>query len=164
MIFRVGIGYDVHKIDLLNKESKPLVLGGIKISDEIRLIAHSDGDVLIHAICDAILGAANLGDIGLIYPNTNENYKNYKSTIFLRKINKVLIKKGFTIVNIDSTIILENPKLSFFYNKIKKNLSKILTIEPKKISIKATTNEGIGFIGRGEGIAAIAVVLLEKNN
>lgn len=156
MNLRVGFGYDIHKI-IYGKE---LFLGGVKIETNFGLEAHSDGDVLIHAICDSLLGAANLRDIGYHFPNYSEKYKNISSLVLLKEVNHLLISNNFKIQNIDSTIIAEKPKIQPYIEDMKKIISDTLSINTCQISIKATTNEGLGFIGRGEGIAAFAISLI----
>lgn len=153
---RIGIGYDVHPI----VENRKLFLGGIEIPCEFGLYGHSDADVLIHAISDAILGAAGLPDIGFFFPNTPE-YKDISSCVILEEVKKK-IDNDYTIVNIDSVVIAEKPKISPYICMMKEKLASILGINPISIGIKATTNEKLGFIGRKEGIVAIAVVLLNE--
>ena len=154
--FRIGHGYDVHRLD----EKRELFLGGVKIPASKGCVAHSDGDVLIHAICDALLGAANLGDIGKHFPDNDPQYKNISSTILLEKVLEILKYNKFKINNIDSTICLQKPKIAPFIENIQSNLSYILKIET--VSVKATTTEKLGFVGREEGIAAYAVALIRK--
>jgi len=154
--FRIGHGYDVHRLD----EKRELFLGGVKIPASKGCVAHSDGDVLIHAICDALLGAANLGDIGKHFPDDDPQYKNISSTILLNKVLEILNDNKFAINNIDSTICLQKPKISPFIESIQSNLANILKIET--VSVKATTTENLGFIGKEEGIAAYAVALIRK--
>mgnify|MGYP000353096355 FL=1 len=154
--FRIGHGYDVHRLN----ETRELFLGGVKIPASKGCVAHSDGDVLIHAICDALLGAANLGDIGKHFPDNDPQYKDISSTILLDKIVEILKEKKFAINNIDSTICLQQPKLSPFIESIRSNLAHILKID--SVSVKATTTEQLGFIGKEEGIAAYAVALIHK--
>ncbi len=154
---RIGFGYDVHPL----VPGRPLILGGITIPYLYGLEGHSDADVLIHAICDALLGAIAAGDIGKHFPNKDPQYKNIKSTILLKKVMEIVKGKGFRIVNIDATIVAEGPKLSDFISRMIKEISNIVEIEPERINIKATTTEGLGFIGRGEGISAYAIVLVE---
>ena len=158
MSYRVGQGYDVHR--LAAKES--LWLGGVLIPHNMGTVAHSDGDVLIHAICDALLGAACLGNIGLHFPDTSDEYKNIDSKILLKKTYDMVEKHGFAIVNIDSTIIAQNPKLNPHIPQMVNTLAGILGIESGKVSVKATTTEKLGFEGREEGISAQAVVLLKE--
>ncbi len=158
MNIRIGQGIDFHRLET----GLELWLGGIKIQSEKGCIAHSDGDVLLHAICDAILGAAGLRDIGFNFPDTSSEFKNIDSKILLGRCYDMLKKKGFKVVNIDSTICLELPKVSQFIPEMQSAISTILEIVPENISIKATTTERLGFTGREEGIAAIAVALLSK--
>ena len=153
---RVGIGYDVHKL----VEGKKLILGGVEIPFEKGLLGHSDGDVLLHAICDALLGAAGEGDIGQHFPDTSPEYKDISSLVLLEKV-KGLIKE-YRINNIDSIVIAQEPKLALYLEKMKENIAKVLKIDKDRINIKATTTEGLGPLGRGEGIAAYAMVSLEE--
>ena len=159
MNFRIGNGYDVHAL----AEGETLWLGGILIEHDKGTIAHSDGDVLIHAICDAMLGALSLGDIGQHFPDTDQNYKNIDSKILLKKCRQLLSNKGYSIVNIDSTICAQRPKLMLHLPQMIKCISEILKIEHEQVSVKATTSEHLGFVGREEGISSYAVVLLQKN-
>lgn len=158
--FRIGIGFDVHKFI----EGRKLILGGIEIPSERGLEGHSDADVLLHAICDSILGAASLGDIGKHFPNTDERYKNISSLILLKKTNELLNNKNFVVGNIDSTIIAERPKLLPYIDEMKRKIAEVLRIDVSQISIKATTSEKLGFTGREEGIVAIAVALIHSKN
>ena len=155
---RIGSGYDVHAFC----EGDHLILGGIKIPFHKSFKAHSDGDVLIHAICDALLGALALGDIGHLFPPSDNQWKDCNSDVFLKHIHNLILKKGYQIGNIDTTIICEKPKIKPYISSIQTNLSEILGINHKQISIKATTTEKLGFCGREEGIAVQAVCLLEK--
>lgn len=159
MNFRIGNGYDVHAL----AEGETLWLGGILIEHEKGTIAHSDGDVLIHAICDAMLGALSLGDIGQHFPDTDQSYKNIDSKILLEKCSQLLSNKGYSIVNIDSTICAQRPKLMPHLPQMIDCIAKILKIEQEQVSVKATTTERLGFVGREEGISSYAVVLLQKN-
>jgi 2-C-methyl-D-erythritol 2,4-cyclodiphosphate synthase len=156
MDFRIGQGIDFHKLD----KGLELWLGGILIPSERGTIAHSDGDVLIHSVCDALLGAAGLRDIGYHFPDTDNKFKDIDSKILLKKVIELVRLHGYTISNIDSTICLENPKLSPHIESIRNSLSKVTGLEPARISVKATTSEKMGFTGREKGIAAIASVLL----
>jgi 2-C-methyl-D-erythritol 2,4-cyclodiphosphate synthase len=156
--FKIGYGFDVHQL----VENRKLILGGIEILFEKGLLGHSDADVLIHAICDAMLGALALGDIGKHFPNNDPSYKDADSKILLKKVNELINANGFIIGNIDSTVILEQPKLLNHVPQMRKVIAEILDTGIENISIKATTNEGMGFIGKGEGCAAHAVVLLTK--
>ncbi len=154
---RIGFGFDTHKL----QPDAGLFLGGVKIPSEKGAVGHSDADVLIHAICDALLGAANLGDIGTHFPDTDQQYKGIDSKILLKQVAALLNEKGFHIVNIDSTICLERPKLASYIPQIQQKLSEVLGIPAYDISVKAKTSEKLGFIGREEGISAYAVVLLD---
>ena len=158
MDFRIGQGYDVHRL----AEGETLWLGGILIPHNKGTIAHSDGDVLIHAICDALLGAVKLRDIGAHFPDNSEEFKNIDSKILLKKTYDLVKAKGYKIVNIDSTINAQKPKLKNFIPKMETILANVLKVKKEQISIKATTTEQLGFEGREEGISATAVVLLEK--
>ncbi|MDR0874450.1 MAG: 2-C-methyl-D-erythritol 2,4-cyclodiphosphate synthase, partial [Prevotellaceae bacterium] len=155
---RVGFGYDVHRF----AEGRELWLGGIKIDYERGLLGHSDADVLIHAICDALLGAANLRDIGYHFPDTAGEFKNIDSKILLADTAKLIRQKGYEIGNIDATVCAERPKLNPHIPQMQKTLSEVMNIAEDDISIKATTTEKLGFVGREEGIAAQAVVLLTR--
>lgn len=153
---RIGFGYDVHRLEL----SHDLIIGGVRITSNKGSVGHSDADVLIHAICDALLGAANLGDIGQHFPDTCSKYKNADSSMFLKNVNKLICKHKYKIVNIDSTICLQSPKLASYIPDMKKNLAHVLEIEESCISIKATTTENLGFVGKNKGISAYAVALI----
>ena len=155
---RVGNGYDVHQL----KENLPFVLGGVPIKYNKGIVAHSDGDVLLHAISDALLGAAALGDIGHFFPDDDPKFKNIDSTIILRKVCDQLNALSFSIINIDATIVLEKPKLQPYINTIKVSVSNLLSIPVDQTNIKATTSEEMGFVGRGEGISCYATVLIQK--
>ena len=157
-MYRVGIGYDVHKLELENK----LILGGVTIPYHKGTVAHSDGDVVIHAICDAILGAASLGDIGHFFPDNDDQYKDINSKILLKEVFKMIEKLGYSIVNVDVSIILEEPKLKDHLNEMKFEISNCIKVSKENINIKATTSEKLGFIGRGEGVACQAITLLTK--
>ena len=159
-MYRIGLGFDVHK----TSENRKLFIGGIKIPSKFGLLGHSDADVLIHSICDAILGALALGDIGEHFSDKDPKNKNKKSSFFLKKIIKILKDKNFEIVNIDSTIICEKPKMLKYKRKIKQSLASIMKINIDNISVKATTFEKLGPIGNNEGIACKTIVLLEKIN
>jgi 2-C-methyl-D-erythritol 2,4-cyclodiphosphate synthase len=153
---RVGMGYDVHKL----VEERRLVLGGVEIPFEKGLLGHSDGDVLLHAICDALLGAAEKGDIGQHFPDTDPKYKDISSLILLDKTREII--KEYRLNNIDSIIVAQEPKLASYLSKMKENIAQVLKIDKDKINIKATTTEGLGPMGRGEGIAAYAIVSLKE--
>lgn len=154
--FRVGFGYDVHRL----KKGRKFILGGIEIPNRLGIDGHSDADVLIHAICDALLGAAGLRDIGFHFPNTDPQYKNIDSKLLLKKVCELLHEKKFEIGNVDATIVLERPKLNPHVPEMKKRLAEVMKISEDQISLKATTNEGLGFIGKEKGVAAHAVALL----
>lgn len=158
-MIRIGQGYDVHRL----AEGETLWLGGILIPHNKGTVAHSDGDVLIHAICDALLGAVNLGDIGTHFPDNSEKFKNIDSKILLEKSYELVKSAGFEIVNIDSTVSAQQPKLKPFIPEMKKVMAEVLGINIEQISVKATTTEKLGFEGREEGISALAVVLVQKN-
>jgi 2-C-methyl-D-erythritol 2,4-cyclodiphosphate synthase len=158
MKFRVGMGYDVHRL----VEERELWLGGIRIDHEKGLLGHSDADVLIHAICDALLGAADLRDIGYHFPDTNGQFKGIDSKILLSKTGKLLENKGYAISNIDATICAQRPKLKDFIPEMKQVLAHCLKIETEDVSVKATTTEKLGFVGHEEGMSAYAVALIYK--
>ncbi len=158
MKYRTGIGFDVHAF----QEGRKLFLGGVEIPFEKGLEGHSDADVLLHAICDAMLGALALGDIGIHFPNTDPKYKDSDSKVLLTEVYKLISEKDFKVGNIDSFLAIEAPKISPYANKMRETISSILNISIDQISIKATTTEKLGFIGRGEGVSAFATVLLEK--
>ncbi|MBE6066275.1 MAG: 2-C-methyl-D-erythritol 2,4-cyclodiphosphate synthase [Clostridium lundense] len=155
---RVGIGYDVHKL----VSGRKLILGGVHIPYEKGLLGHSDADVLIHAIMDSILGASALGDIGKHFPDTKEEYKGIDSLKLLKEVSKLIMEKNFKIVNIDSIIIAQSPKMAPYIETMKENISNILGIHENQINIKATTEEGLGFTGRKEGIAAQSICMIEE--
>lgn len=156
---RVGFGYDVHRL----VEGRELWMGGIRIEHTMGLLGHSDADVLIHAICDAMLGAANMRDIGYHFPDTSEETLNIDSKILLRKTVNLIGTKGYHLVNLDATICAEKPKMSAHIPEMQKCLAGIIGTDPDNISIKATTTEHLGFTGRQEGMAAYAVVLIERD-
>src|SRR5215471_4742374 len=158
MSFRVGSGIDFHQL----VEGRDLWLGGVKIPSAKGAIGHSDADVLLHAICDALLGAACLGDIGIHFPNTSAEYKNIDSKLLLQKTIALIRKENYSVVNIDSTVCLEEPKIKNFTKQMQQIIAEIVGVKPNDVSIKATTTEKMGFIGRSEGVAAFATVLLEK--
>lgn len=155
---RIGHGYDAHRFE----QGKPLVLGGVTIPHDYGLKAHSDGDVALHALCDALLGAAGLGDIGQHFPDTDAHYKNIDSRILLRKVSALVAKKGLSLVNADMTIIAQAPKLASYLPQMIESIAKDLTVDEHLINIKATTTEGMGFAGRKEGIEVHSVVLLKS--
>jgi 2-C-methyl-D-erythritol 2,4-cyclodiphosphate synthase len=156
---RVGFGYDVHPF----VSGRPLVLGAVHIPYLFGLKGHSDADVLVHAICDALLGAIAEGDIGRHFPDTDPQYRDIKSTILLKKVMDKVKEKGFTPLNVDATIVAQKPKLSEFIPRMVKEMAEILGIETGRVNVKATTTEGLGFTGREEGIAAYAVALVEED-
>ena len=158
MKFRIGYGFDVHAL----QEGRPFILGGIEIPSSFGPLGHSDADVLIHAICDALLGAAALGDIGKHFPDTSGEFKNIDSKILLQRVVTLLKEKNYSIGNIDATVILEKPKIAPHIEAMREALSKVMGIPIDDISIKATTNEKMGFIGRQEGVSAHAVAMIEK--
>jgi len=154
---RIGFGFDVHPL----VENLPFTLGGIVIPHHKGAAGHSDADTLIHAICDALLGAVNLGDIGLHFPDSNSEWKGIDSKILLQKVTSLILQKGYHIVNVDSTICLQQPKLRPFIPQMQETLAGVMSISVDQISIKATTTEKLGFTGREEGVSAYAVVLVE---
>lgn len=157
---RIGFGFDVHK---LSKDRK-LFLGGVEIPAELGLLGHSDADVLLHAICDALLGALALGDIGKHFPNTDVKYKDIDSKILLSESYNLVKSKGYVLGNLDASLVLEKPKILPHLSKIVKSISSILNCDENQVSIKATTSEKLGFVGREEGAEAYATVLLFKEN
>jgi len=159
MNFRTGFGYDVHAF----AEDRKLILGGIEIPFNKGLKGHSDADVLLHAICDAMLGALALGDIGQHFPDNDPNYKNIDSKILLTKVSDLVIKNNYKISNIDSTVVMEKPKLKDYIPSIRKVISEILKIELNQISVKATTSEKMGFVGTELGVKAYSTVLLMED-
>ena len=154
---RSGIGYDVHRL----VAGRKLVLGGTDIPYEKGLLGHSDADVLVHSVCDALLGAAGLGDIGLHFPDSDPKYKNISSLTLLAQTNVMVREKGFSICNIDTIIFAEAPKIGPYRKSMQENLAAAVNIDPDCVNIKATTTEGLGTIGKGEGIGAMCVVLIE---
>ncbi|MEQ8175894.1 MAG: 2-C-methyl-D-erythritol 2,4-cyclodiphosphate synthase [Syntrophomonadaceae bacterium] len=154
---RVGIGYDVHRF----QEGRRLVIGGVEIPYHKGLLGHSDADVLIHAICDALLGAAGLGDIGQYFPDSDERYKDIDSLILLEQTAGLLEDRGWLVGNIDSTVVAQKPRLAPYIGAMKEKITGVLNIPAENVGIKATTSEGLGFEGREEGISAQAVVLLK---
>ena len=159
-MFRIGNGYDVHVLT----EGRKLILGGVEIPHTKGVLGHSDGDVLIHAIMDALLGALSLGDIGLHFPDTEEEYRGISSLLLLKKIKELVQEKGYRVGNIDATIALQKPKLRPYIDTMREKIANILEIDVDRVSIKATTEEKLGFTGREEGIKAYAVTLLEKES
>ena len=155
---RVGMGYDSHRMG----PDRPLILGGIHVPYELGLIGHSDADVLIHAVVDALLGAAGLGDIGILFPDSDPQYKDRSSAYFLETVGGMLSKHGFSILNIDATVIAQAPKLSPHFPRMIARIAEILKIASSQIQIKAKTSEGMGLIGQGEGMASFAVALVQE--
>ena len=155
---RIGQGYDVHRL----VQDRPLILGGVEVPYEKGLLGHSDADVLIHAVMDALLGAAALGDIGQHFPDTDPAYKGISSVELLKKVGELLDEKGFVIENIDSTIIAQRPKLASYRPQMAANIADALHLDVSRVSVKATTEEGLGFTGNGEGISAQAIALLTE--
>ena len=156
---RIGIGYDVHRL----VENRRLILGGVEIPFHLGLLGHSDADVLTHAICDALLGAIAMGDIGTHFPDTDPNYKGMDSQVFLRKINAKVKEQGYEIENIDSTIVAQRPKLTPYIQQIRSVLAKTLEISETQLSVKATTSEGLGIVGEEKAIVAQAVALIIRS-
>jgi len=154
---RIGMGYDVHKL----VEERKLIMGGVDIPYEKGLLGHSDADVLLHAIMDALLGAAALGDIGKHFPDTDNKFKGISSILLLKEVGKLVKEKGFEIENIDSTIIAQRPKMAPHIPAMVKNIAEALNLPEDKVNVKATTEEGLGFTGRGEGISANSICLLK---
>lgn len=158
MAYRIGSGIDYHQLT----EGRDLKIGGVHIPYEKGALGHSDADVLLHAICDALLGAACLGDIGFHFPDTDERYRNIDSTILLAETIRLVEKEGYRLVNIDSTVCLQEPKIKPYIGQMQKVMSEILGVPENAISVKATTTEKMGFVGRKEGLVAQAAVLLES--
>lgn len=156
--FRIGHGYDVHRLT----EGRALILGGVQVPYALGLLGHSDADVLTHAVMDALLGAAGLGDIGRHFPDTDERYRGISSLLLLEHVRRRLADAGWRAGNIDATVIAQRPKLAPFLDEMRQKLAATLGISPDCVNVKATTEEGLGFSGRGEGIAAHAVALLER--
>jgi 2-C-methyl-D-erythritol 2,4-cyclodiphosphate synthase len=159
MDFRIGNGYDVHQL----AEGLPLVLGGVEIPHTKGCVAHSDGDVLIHALCDALLGALALGDIGQHFPDTSDDYKGIDSKILLARVVEMIRDKGWTVVNVDVTLLAQKPKIAPFVPQMRQVLAGILGLPEEAVSVKATTTERLGFVGREEGLAAYASCLLRTH-
>lgn len=155
---RIGTGYDVHRLE----DGRKLILGGVEIPYEKGLLGHSDADVLVHAVMDALLGAAALGDIGRHFPDNDDNFKNISSLVLLKRVCLLLKESGYNTINVDATVIAQRPKLAPYIQLMKKNIADGLDIDSDCVNVKATTEEGLGFTGSGEGIAAQAVCLIEK--
>lgn len=158
MKLRIGIGYDVHRLC----EGRKLILGGVDIPYELGLLGHSDADVLLHAISDALLGAAALGDIGRHFPDSDNSYKDIDSMILLKRVSELLHENSYSISNIDATVVCQKPKLAPFIEQMRKNISACLELDISQVNIKATTTETLGFEGRKEGISSHSVCLIEK--
>lgn len=157
---RIGHGYDVHRLT----EGRKLIIGGVEIPYEKGLLGHSDADVLVHAIMDAMLGALALGDIGKHFPDTSPEYEGADSIMLLKRVNKIIADKGYAVGNLDSTVIIQSPKLAAYIDKMRENIAEALSCEIDRISVKATTEERLGFTGSGEGAAAHAVCILEARD
>ncbi len=157
--FRVGHGYDVHRLT----EGRRLVIGGVDIPFEKGLLGHSDADVLLHAIMDALLGGAALGDIGRHFPDSSDEFSGISSLVLLGRVRSLLEGRGYAVINVDSTVVLQRPKLLPHISAMKSNIARVLGIDEDRVNIKATTEEHLGFTGSGEGIASHAVAMLEKN-
>lgn len=155
---RIGLGYDVHQLT----EDRKLILGGIEVPHHLGLLGHSDADVLIHAISDALLGALSLGDIGKHFPDTDERYKNADSGVLLKAVYELVKKEGYHLINLDTVVMAERPKLRDYIDSMRANIALLLETSIDQVSIKATTTEKLGFVGKEEGIAAQAICLLEK--
>lgn len=155
---RIGHGYDVHRLT----EGRALILGGVTVPYEKGLEGHSDADVLLHAVMDALLGAAALGDIGALFPDTDEAYRGASSVALLREVGRRLAAAGYGVVNIDAAVLAQRPKLSPYREQMRENIASALEIDVSRVSVKATTEEGLGFTGRGEGMAAHTAALIEK--
>jgi len=158
--FRTGVGFDVHAFS----SGRKLILGGVEIPFEKGLLGHSDADVLLHALCDALLGSLALGDIGRHFPDSDEKYKNIDSSELLKSVYALVKQKEYILNNLDAVLIIQKPKIISYIPKMKTRIGKILTLDEERISIKATTTEELGFIGRGEGISALVNVLVIKEN
>ena len=154
---RIGMGYDVHRL----VEGRKLILGGVEIPYEKGLLGHSDADVLVHALMDALLGAAALGDIGKLFPDNEPKFKDIDSMLLLKEVGNVLAEHNYSISNIDTTVVAQRPKLAPFIGQMRQRIAQVLNISEDKVSIKATTTEGLGFTGEGAGIAAYGVCLIE---
>jgi 2-C-methyl-D-erythritol 2,4-cyclodiphosphate synthase len=158
MLMRVGLGYDVHRL----VSGRELMLAGVQIPSEKGALGHSDADVLIHAVCDALLGAVALGDIGVYFPDDDPQYEGMAGLKLLALTGEILKGKGFMVYNVDAVILLEKPKIAPYINKMRTNIAKVLDVPDENISVKATTTEGLGFIGEGKGIAAQAIVTIKE--
>lgn len=157
--FRIGFGYDVHQFEY----NRPLIIGGVNVPFDKGLKGHSDADVLLHAICDALLGALSLGDIGKHFPDTDPNFKNIDSKILLKESYELIKDNGYILGNVDSTVVMEKPKLAQYINKMKNVIAGLLECREDQISVKATTSEKLGFVGQEEGVKAYAIALIFKS-
>ncbi|MBW2673777.1 MAG: 2-C-methyl-D-erythritol 2,4-cyclodiphosphate synthase [Deltaproteobacteria bacterium] len=157
---RIGFGYDSHRL----VEERSLILGGVEIPAERGLLGHSDADVLLHALCDAILGAVGGGDIGRHFPDSDPAYKDISSRELLLRVKDLAARKGYVVNNVDSTLVLERPRLKKYIPAMVANIAELLTVEPDRINVKASTNEGMGFTGRSEGVVAFAVVTMKSQD
>lgn len=158
MPFRIGIGFDVHPL----VEGRKLIVGGVLIPSAFGVDGHSDADVLIHAIADALLGSLALGDIGHHFPTDNEKFKDLDSTIILASVYNLILQKGYALGNLDAVVVLQKPKIAPYIDKMRERLAQVMQVNPDQISVKATTTEHLGFVGRSEGVAAYASVLVIK--
>lgn len=158
--YRIGFGYDVHQL----VEGRELILGGVEIPFEKGLLGHSDADALLHAICDAMLGALALGDIGKHFPDTDPKYKGVDSKLLLKEVGKLVKEKGYSVGNIDSTIVIENPKMAPHIDNMQTNIAEVLGVDTNQVSVKATRSEKMGFVGKGEGAKVYSTVLLILDN
>ncbi len=157
-MIRIGFGYDIHAF----APGRALVLGGVEIPAERGLLGHSDADVLLHAICDALLGAAALGDIGSHFPDDDERFRDAPSTEFLKEVSRLIEARGCTIVNLDATVVLESPRIAAHVPRMRETIAGVLGLETERVSVKATTHESLGALGRSEGCAAYAVALIQS--
>ena len=156
--FKVGFGYDVHRF----AENRPLILGGVTIPHTQGLAGHSDADVLLHAIADALLGAANLGDIGLFFPDDDPQFKDMDSVVLLSEVMEMIAQEGYRVGNLDATLVLQTPKISSYFPEMRKKIAALLNVDEKDVSVKAKTSERLGFVGREEGVAAFVTVLIYR--
>jgi len=162
MQYRIGNGYDVHRFAVTEEAGAAIMIGGVAIASKRRLLAHSDGDVLVHALCDALLGALALGDIGHHFPDSDPQYRGISSLLLLQRVQKLVHDKGWAVTNIDLTLIAQEPRFAPHVTPIRTSLANVLATDMDRINVKATTTEGLGFAGRKEGIACQAVVLLQR--
>ena len=157
-MIRIGQSTDVHRLDTGYR----LMIGGVHIPSQLGSVGHSDGDCLLHTVCEALIGALTLGDLGKLFPDTSEEFKGIDSSLLVKQVMKKVKEKGYRVVNIDSTVMLESPKLRHYIDQMRKNIANLLEIPVEYVSVKATTTEGLGFVGRQEGIMTQSVVLIEK--